>query len=40
MLDLLYVLGSIAVFAVLLAYLRACEALGRRDEGEGTTDVR
>lgn len=38
--DLLYVLGSIAVFAALLAYARACEALGRRGDEEASTDVR
>jgi hypothetical protein len=27
--DILYVLGSVAFFALMLAYVRACEALGR-----------
>ena len=40
MVDLLYVLGSIAVFIALLAYVRACEALGRRGDEEGSADVR
>jgi hypothetical protein len=38
--DLLYVLGTVVVFTVMLAYLRACEVLGRRGEAEGSTDVR
>jgi hypothetical protein len=28
MMDLLYVAGSVAFFALMLAYVRACEALG------------
>ena len=28
MLDVLYVLGTIAFFALMLAYVRACEGLG------------
>jgi hypothetical protein len=28
MLDLLYVLGSVGFFALMIAYVRACEALG------------
>ena len=28
MLDLVYVLGSVGFFALMLAYVRACEALG------------
>jgi hypothetical protein len=31
MLDVLYVVGTIAFFALMLAYVRACEALGRGD---------
>jgi hypothetical protein len=29
MLDLLYVLGSVGFFALMIAYVRGCEALGR-----------
>ncbi len=29
MLDLLYVLGTVAFFALMVVYVRACEALGR-----------
>jgi hypothetical protein len=29
MLDLLYVLGSIGFFALMIAYVRGCESLGR-----------
>ena len=33
MLDLAYVLGTVAFFAAMLAYVRGCERLGRtRDE--------
>ena len=38
MLDLLYVIGILAFFALMLAYVRGCEALGREtDHGEGRT---
>jgi len=40
MLDLLYVIGTIAFFVTMLGYVRACEALGRRAEGEGAPDER
>ncbi len=30
MLDLLYVLGSLGFFALMLGYVRACERLGAR----------
>jgi hypothetical protein len=33
MLDLLYLTLTLAFFAAMLAYLRACERLGRRGEG-------
>jgi hypothetical protein len=34
MTDLLYLLGTIAFFAAMLAYVRGCERLGRgRDTG-------
>lgn len=32
MLDAAYLLGTIGFFAVMLAYVRACAALGRRRE--------
>lgn len=32
--DALYVLGSIAFFAAMLAYTRGCERLGRRADPE------
>ena len=34
MTDLLYVLGTIAFFAAMLAYVRGLEALGRRTDTE------
>lgn len=34
MIDLAYVLGTVAFFALMLAYVKACEALGRRESGE------
>jgi hypothetical protein len=34
MVDLLYALGSIAFFALMLAYVRGCEVLGRSAEEE------
>jgi hypothetical protein len=30
--DVLYLVGSIGFFAAMLAYIRACEALGRDSE--------
>ena len=32
--DLLYLLGSAAFFAAMLAYVRGCERLGRSADGE------
>jgi hypothetical protein len=32
--DLLYLLGSAAFFAAMLAYVRGCERLGRRSDEE------
>ncbi len=32
MLDLLYVLGTIGFFALMIAYVRGCEALGRESD--------
>jgi hypothetical protein len=35
MLDVLYVLGTIAFFALMVGYVRACQSLGaRRDADE------
>jgi hypothetical protein len=33
MIDVLYILGTVAFFALMLAYVRACETLGR-DRGD------
>lgn len=41
MLDILYLLGSAAFFALMLAYVAGCERLGRSaDAGEARTDTR
>ena len=38
MMDLLYVTATIAFFALMLGYVRACEGLGRdRDHGRDRT---
>jgi hypothetical protein len=38
MLDFVYVLGTIAFFGAMIAYVRACEALGHDSESvEGRT---
>jgi len=38
MLDALYVIGTVAFFGLMLAYIRACDALGRDAEhGEDRT---
>jgi hypothetical protein len=37
MLDLAYVLGTAAFFALMLAYVAACARLGRGAEGEERT---
>ncbi len=34
MLDLLYVAGTIAFFALMIAYVRACESLGARHDAD------
>jgi hypothetical protein len=34
MLDFVYVLGTIAFFGAMIAYVRACEALGHDSSGE------
>ena len=33
-LDLIYIAGSVAFFAIMLFYVRACAALGRRGDDE------
>jgi len=38
MLDLIYVLGTIAFFVLMLLYVRACERLGR-DTGDGSENT-
>lgn len=35
MLDIAYIGGSVAFFALMLAWIRACESLGKRASGEG-----
>jgi hypothetical protein len=34
MLDLLYVAGTIAFFALMIAWVRACESLGARHDAD------
>jgi hypothetical protein len=34
MLDLIYLLGAVAFFAAMFAYVRACERLGRGGDSE------
>jgi len=34
MLDIAYVVLTVLFFALMLAYVRACDALGHRQEGE------
>jgi len=34
MIDLLYIAGTLAFFALMLAYVRACEALGHGKDGD------
>lgn len=38
MLDAIYMLGTVALFALMLAYVRACASLGRRGEAAAATD--
>lgn len=33
MVDLLYLVGTVAFFALMVLYVRGCELLGRRREG-------
>jgi len=37
MLDVLYVIGTIAFFGLMLVYVRACEGLGRDADREDRT---
>ncbi|MEP6729394.1 MAG: hypothetical protein ABJE10_02095 [bacterium] len=37
MLDVLYVLGTIAFFALMLAYVAGCERLGRMSDADVVT---
>jgi hypothetical protein len=37
MLDILYIAISIGFFALMLAYVRACQLLGERDESKDQT---
>jgi hypothetical protein len=37
MLDLLYILGTIGFFALMLAYVSFCERIGRSDDAKATT---
>lgn len=32
--DLIYVVGSVVFFGLMLLYVRGCAALGRRDDAE------
>lgn len=36
MMDLLYIAGTVLFFALMLAYVRGCEALGRRSSQDDT----
>jgi hypothetical protein len=36
MIDFLYLLGTVAFFAAMLAYVRGCERLGRSGDDEET----
>ena len=41
MLDLLYVMGTLAFFALMLAYVAGCERLGRpRDDAAHSDETR
>jgi hypothetical protein len=35
MLDIAYVALTVVFFALMLAYVRGCDSLGRRQDGEG-----
>lgn len=37
MLDIIYIALSIGFFAIMLAYVRACQMLGQRDESKDQT---
>lgn len=36
MADVLYLIGTVVFFAVMLGYVRACERLGQRTEVDGS----
>ena len=36
MIDLLYIAGTVAFFGVMIGYVAACDALGRRSRTEQT----
>lgn len=38
MLDLLYIAGTILFFALMLLYVAACEALGKRTAADASED--
>ena len=38
MIDLIYVLATLAFFALMLVYVAGCERLGRSPESERTTE--
>jgi hypothetical protein len=40
MLDLIYILGTIAFFALMLAYVAGCERLGKTPDGETVSEKR
>jgi hypothetical protein len=39
-LDLAYIVGTVAFFALMLAYVRFCVTLGRRNPGDVAPDER
>lgn len=40
MFDIAYIVGILLFFALMLAYVRACAALGRRNPGDVAADER
>lgn len=38
MIDLLYICGTLAFFALMMAYVAACARLGRTDSAEGAAN--
>jgi hypothetical protein len=39
MIDLIYVIGTVAFFALMLVYVRACERLGRAEANDGPSEA-